>query len=140
DLIKDMNSNTNISMNLSLGGTNIFQTGFETVEFALDPYNGSSGIYGYGQHDEWNVFDRMRTRALKSMIENEYQDMFEKTYVDVIRRSRDGHLQFQDAVGSVPQLNTAFTDNYISRAFQMAAYTIAAHETLGMKRQIFFID
>ena len=140
DLIRDMNTSTNISMNFSLSGTNIFQTGQETVEFSLDPYYGSSGIYGYGDHEQWNVFDRMRTRAINSMLEHEYQDMFQKTYVDVLRRSRDGHLQFQEAVGSVPVLQTQFTDNYLSRSFQMAAYTIAAHEALGMKRQIFFID
>jgi uncharacterized protein (DUF1501 family) len=140
DLIKDMNTNTNISMNLSLSGTNIFQTGQETIEFALDPYDGSSGIYGYGDHDEWNVFDRMRTRAINSMLDKEYQNMFEKTYIDVVRRSRDGHAQFQDAIGNVPQLQTTFTDNYLSRSFQMAAYSMAAHEALGMKRQIFFID
>lgn len=140
DLIRDMNTNTNISMNFSLGGTNVFQTGQETIEFALDPYNGSVGIYGYGEHDDWNVFDRMRTQAVRSMIDHEYQDMFQKTYVDVIRRSRDGHIQFQDAVGNVPELQTQFTDNYLSQSFRMAAYSIAAHEALGMKRQIFFID
>lgn len=140
DLIKDMNTNANISMNLSLSGTNIFQTGQETIEFALDPYDGSSGIYGYGNNEEWNVFDRMRTRAINSMLDKEYQNMFEKTYIDVVRRSRDGHIQFQEAIGNVPQLQTTFTDNYLSRSFQMAAYSMAAHESLGMKRQIFFID
>jgi len=60
--------------------------------------------------------------------------------VDVIRRSRDGHLQFQEAIGNVPEFQTQFTDNYLSRSFQMAANSIAAHEALGMKRQIFFID
>jgi len=140
DIVRDMNNNPNISMNLSLSGTNIFQTGLETIEFALDPYNGSSGIYGYGDHDEWNVFDRMRTRAINSMVDHEYQNMFQKTYVDVVRRSRDGHLQFQEAIGAVPELQTTFTDNYLSNSFKMAAYTMAAHESLGMKRQIFFID
>lgn len=140
DLIHDMNNSPNISMNLSLSGTNIFQTGQNTVEFALDPYDGSSGIYGYGATDDWNVFDRMRTQAINSMVDYEYQDMFKKTYIDVIRRSRDGHVQFQEAIGNVPQLQTQFTDNYLSRSFQMAAYSIAAHEELQMKRQIFFID
>ncbi len=140
DIIGDMNNNPNISMNLSLSGTNIFQTGQNTVEFALDPYKGSSGIYGYGDVEEWNVFDRLRTKAINSMVDYEYQDMFSKTYIDVIKRSRDGHAQFQEAIGSVPELQTTFTDNYLSHAFQMAAYSIAAHEALGMKRQIFFID
>jgi uncharacterized protein (DUF1501 family) len=140
DLINDMNSNANISMNLSMSGTNIFQTGETTVEFALDAYDGSSGISGYGATEDWNVFDRQRTKALNSMIDHEYQDMFQKTYIDVIRRSRDGHAQFQDAIGNVPAFQTQFTDNYLSRSFQMAANTIAAHEGLGMKRQIIFID
>lgn len=140
DLINDMNNNPNISMNLSLGGTNIFQTGENTIEFALDPYNGSSGIYGYGNNEDWNVFDRMRTQAINSMVDYEYSNMFKKTYIDVIRRSRDGHLQFQEAIGNVPEFQTQFTDNYLSRAFQMAAYSIAAHEDLSMKRQIFFIE
>jgi uncharacterized protein (DUF1501 family) len=140
DLINDMNNNPNISMNMSMNGTNIFQTGESTVEFTLDPYDGSSGIYGYGATEDWNVFDRMRTKALKSMIDYEYQNMFQKTYIDVIRRSRDGHEQFQEAIGNVPTFQTAFTDNYLSRSFQMAANTIAAHEDLGMKRQIIFID
>lgn len=52
DIIKDMNSNPNISMNFSMSGTNVFQTGLDTIEFALDPYNGSSGIYGYGDVEE----------------------------------------------------------------------------------------
>jgi uncharacterized protein (DUF1501 family) len=140
DIIKDMNNSPNISMNLSLSGTNIFQTGETTIEFALDPYSGSSGITGYGDVEEWNVFDRLRTKAINSMVDYEYQDMFAKTYVDVIRRSRDGHVQFQDAIGNVPPFQTTFTDNYLSHAFQMAANSIAAHEALGMKRQIFFID
>jgi len=140
DLINDMNNNPNISMNLSLGGTNIYQTGVDTIEFALDPYNGSSGIYGYGATEDWNVFDRMRTQAINSMVDAEYSNMFEKTYIDVVKRSRDGHIQFQEAIGAVPEFQTQFTDNYLSRSFQMAAYSIAAHEALGMKRQIFFID
>jgi uncharacterized protein (DUF1501 family) len=140
DLVNDMNNNPNISMNLSLSGTNIFQTGENTIEFALDAYNGSSGINGYGNVEEWNVFDRMRTQAINSMVDHEYQNMFQKTYIDVIRRSRDGHVQFEEAIGNVPTLQTTFSDNYLSRSFQMAAYSIAAHEALGMKRQIFFID
>ena len=140
DIIKDMNNSPNISMNLSLSGTNIYQTGETTIEFALDPYNGSSGIYGYGDVEDWNVFDRLRTKAINSLVDFEYQDMFSKTYIDVIRRSRDGHVQFQDAIGNVPVLQTVFTDNYLSHAFEMVAYSIAAHEGLGMKRQIFFIE
>ncbi len=140
DLIHDMNINQDISMNVSLAGTNVFQTGESTIEYALDPYNGSIGIYGYGVTDMYDVFNTMRTRAIDNMLDQEYQDMFKKTYVDVIRKSRDANLQFQGALEVVPEFQTQFTDNYVSQSFRMVAKTIAARQALGMKRQIFFVD
>lgn len=140
DLIHDMNINQDISMNVSLAGTNVFQTGESTIEYALDPYNGSIGIYGYGTTDMYDVFNIQRTRAIDNMLDAEYQDMFRKTYVDVIRRSKDANQTFQSALEAVPELQTQFTDNYVSQSFHMVARTIAARQALGMKRQIFFID
>lgn len=140
DLIRDMNSSDKISMNLSLAGTNLFQTGNETIEFAIDPYQGSIGIEGYGSDNMYDQFNIIRGRALDSIIDHAYADPFQKTYIDVIKSSRDGHRQFSDALESAPELQTNFTDNYISNAFKMVARTISAHEQLGFKRQIFFID
>ncbi len=140
DLIRDMNSNQAISMNVSLSGTNVFQTGDSTIEYAIDPYNGSVGIEGYGQHDEWNVFDISRTKAIDNLLDYEYQDIFQKTYVDVIRRSRDGHIMFDEAIKTVGDFTTEFSDNYLSQSFAMVARTIAARQQLGVKRQIFYIN
>ena len=140
DMIRDMNTNQEISMNVSLSGTNIFQTGESTIEFAIDPYDGSVGIYGHGPTEYWDVFNRIRTETIDGMIDHEYDNMFKQTYVDVIRRSRDSNNQFQEALESTPALNTEFSDNYISRSFQMIARTMAARETLGMRRQIFYVN
>jgi uncharacterized protein (DUF1501 family) len=140
DLIRDMNDNQDISMNVSLSGTNIFQTGASTIEYALDPYNGSIGIYGYNPDDMYDDFNILRTRAIDNMFEKEYSNMFQQTYVDVIRRSRDANLQFEGALDQVPELQTEFSDNYISQSFHMISRVMAAREALGMRRQIFFID
>jgi len=140
DLINDMNSNQDISMNVSLSGTNVFQSGVNTVEFAIDPFNGSIGIDGYEEDNMYDVFNLMRTKAVNTMLDQEYQDIFKKTYTDVIRRSRDGHLLFDAALEKVGTLGTTFDDNYISQSFNMVARTIAARNDLGKKRQIFFVD
>jgi len=140
DMIQDMNTNQNISMNISLAGTNTFQIGTNTIEYSIDPYNGSIGIEGYGEFDRWNVYDNVRTQAVKSMIEAQYQDMFKKTYVDVIKNSRDAHLEFQAALNGGPTTNTTFEDNYFSQTFRMIARTISVQQALGMKRQTFFVD
>ncbi len=140
DLIRDMNTSTDISMNVSLSGTNVFQTGAETIEYAIDPNDGSVGIEGYGADNMYDVFNITRGTAIDNLIDHEYQDIFQKTYVDVIRRSRDGHILFNSALESVGALSTAFADNSVSQSFHMVARTIAARSQLGMKRQIFFIN
>ncbi|MBX2815854.1 MAG: DUF1501 domain-containing protein [Saprospiraceae bacterium] len=139
DLIRDMNSNDKISMNVSLSGTNVFQTGNETVEFTINPYGGSIGIDGYEKENMYDVFNIERTVAIDNMIDREYDDMFKQTYVDVIRKSRDGDLEFKAALEGATAINTEFSDNYISQSFRMIARTISARAALGMKRQIFFV-
>ncbi len=140
DLIRDMNQTQDISMNVSLSGTNVFQAGNNTIEYVIDPYQGSIGINGYERDNMYNVFNIQRSNAIDNLIEFEYEDVFKKTYVDVIRRSRDAHLLFQEALEEVGTLNTEFPDNYLAQSFNMVARTIAARDILGMKRQIFFID
>ena len=141
DIVKSMNSNDKMSMNLSLSGTNIFQTGNGTTEYTLDNVTGSVGIDGYGEGNMYNVFDSMRTTAIDRMVEHHYGDAFKQTYVDVIRNSRDAHLEFQAALETLPDLQTDFDENeYLSSSFKMVARTMGVHQRLGFKRQIFFID
>ena len=139
DLIHDMNINQDISMNISLAGTNLFQNGNQFTEFSLDPYNGATGIMGYGE-ESWNQISEMQTRAIDNMLDKQYQDVFKKTYVDVIRISRDASIQVQAALDQAGQLNTSFSDNNVSRSLEMAARMMKARETLGFRRQIFFVE
>ena len=140
DLIKDQNKEQNISMNISISGTNLFQEGNETIEYVIDRREGSTGITGYGVQGEWDYFNKARTRALDSLIDHNYKDIFQKAYMDVIRSGRDGHLKFSEALGSVPEFQTVYSETELSDSLKMIARTIASHEKLGFKRQIFFVD
>lgn len=138
DLIHDMNSNNNISMNVSLAGSNIFQTGENTVEYVVDPREGSTGIYGYNS-DDWDFY-QAKTNAINSMLDQDYQDIFKKTYVDVIKTSVDANEEFNAALEGLADFDTSFSDNDISKSFEMIAKIISQRETLGFKRQIFFVN
>lgn len=140
DLIKDMNQADQISMNISLNGTNLFQTGNETIEFSIDARNGALGIYGYAPDNMYDQFNIQRTKAIDTLLDYTYQDIFQKTYMDVIRTSRDGHKKFTAALENAPELVTQFSDTDLSQAFKMIARTISVHEDLQFKRQIFFVD
>ncbi len=136
DLLGSMNQNQNISMNISLAGSNVFQSGNTTVEYAIDPYDGSYGINGYD--DPW-LFGQLRKAGIDSLLEKQYQDVFKQSYIDVVKNAKTGHEQFSAATENI-NLSTNFSDNDLSQSFHMIAKTIAARNNLNVSRQIFFVN
>jgi len=140
DLIGDQNNNPNISMNISLAGTNLFQTGTGQTEFAIDRYSGSIGIDGHDPNSSW-IVNQLRTAAIDSMMEHQYQDMFKQTYSTTLVNAIDSHLEFQAALATFSGFNTVtFADNYFSKGLEMIAKTIAVRQQLNMSRQTFFLN
>ena len=137
DLLQSMNDNSTISMNVSLSGTNVFQYGQNTVEFSANVENGSEGIYGYG--GMYGV-DPARTEAIDRMLSHNYDDIYKKTYINILGNAKDASLEFRAAIDGVDEFTTPFSGNRVSQSFRMIAKAIAARDTLGFKRQIFFVN
>ncbi|WP_203256850.1 DUF1501 domain-containing protein [Hyunsoonleella ulvae] len=137
DLVQSMNSSTDISMNISLRGTNIFQQGDQITPYAIRN-EGSVGINGY-QGD--GFFNELKTEALNSMLERDYQDIYKNTYKNTIKASNDANLAFQTAVDGVQDFVTPLPEeNELAPQLRMVAKTIGARDTLGFSRQIFFVE
>ena len=134
DILHSMNNNQNISMSISLAGRNVFQSGSQTAEYTIRP-SGSTGIHGYGGG---SMIDRIRSSAVDSLMEQQYNDMFTQTYADVVSNAQDTHELFSSAVGGV-NLSSSFSQSYPSANLAMVARTIAARNTLDVCRQTFFI-
>lgn len=131
-------TNPNISMNISLSGSNVFQTGNNTVEFALNPQWGAIGMNGYG--DQW-LSSQLITEAVDNIVDAQYQDIFKKTYASTLKTARDGNIQYEEAEENATPIQTDFdTTSNLSLAFERIAKTINIRESLGMKRQIFFVE
>jgi len=139
DLLQAANGNSNISLNLSLSGSNLFQTGNETVEYTLDPTEGSRGIKNTDEwYDWWNP--SLHSIAINSQLDQTYADPFKQSYKEVVRISRDGHQLIVSALEGVSRFTIPFEETYLSQSFHMVAKMIAAREALGLQKQIFFID
>ena len=148
DMFTACNDNENISLNLSFAGNNVYQTGQSTVEYSLRP--GSGAVELQGIEAPWEI-PTARRNTINSMMDQYYDDIFKRTYVDVVRTGKEGAMEFNEAIDGIT-LNTEFTTgeyntagyeasaNYLGETFETIAKTIAARDTLGMKRQIFFID
>ena len=138
DMLNDMNTNQNVSMNISLAGTNIFQYGETLVEFAIDPYGGSPGIVGYDPPT--SPFNAKRKEGIDLLLGVDHPDMYKKTYTDILKNSLDGSIEFRAAMAQIGALSTFFSDNRISQSFKRITEVIKAREILGFKRQIFFVQ
>lgn len=136
DMVQSANANQDISMNISLSGKNIFQLGDTAAEYSILPTgNGSIGITGY---NGMQAFDQIRTAAVDSLLEKQYQDVFRSTYAETVKASQNTHELFSAAVGT-SNLNTSFSESELSQSMRMVARTINAREQLGVSRQTFFI-
>jgi len=135
DVLGAINHNPNISMNISLSGSNVFQSGNLTTHYTITE-NGSRGLRLYGGT---SPEARIRTTAVDSLLAMSYQHLFEQAFAARMRGAIDAHLEFSAAIAALPPLATVFSNTQLSQEFRMIAQTIAARETLGMHRQTFFI-
>ena len=136
DMVQSANTNQNISMNISLSGKNVFQLGQNTAEYSILPFGtGSIGITGYKGP---STFDQIRTEAVKSLLEKQYQDIFKQTYAETVKASQNTHELFSVAVGN-SNLVTTFSESELSQSLKMVARTMKVRQELGVKRQTFFV-
>ena len=136
DILGDVNNNPNISMNISLSGNNVWQTGVNTAHYTITA-NGSVGLRDYGEL--WPEA-QVLTNAVDSLLGLQYQHLFEKTFAQRMRGAIDAHLEFSAAIEALAPLTTEFSDTALSQRFRMIAQTIAVREVLGMRRQTFFVN
>lgn len=136
DLLTDtVNTNSAVSMNISLNSTNLFETGNSVVPYVVGR-NGATTLNGYGSTGAEN---RILTRTTDGLLEQTYRNLFEQTHSSIRRQSIDAAETFNTATNSVA-LNTVFPDTGLGNDLKMVARSIASRETLGQSRQIFFVS
>lgn len=135
DLMYTVNSNDLISMNVSLSGSNVYQSGNSVVEFTLST-EGATGIYDYNA--EWGTHPAKKA-AIQKLMQAKYKDPFKQTYVNTFNRALDGNVSFNRALQNGTVITTTFEDNNLGNSLKMIARTIALRKTLGFKRQIFYL-
>lgn len=135
DILAAGNSNQDISMNLSLSGTNLWQAGETVDEFTITP-QGSVGISVLGGTDPFEV---ILGQGLDNILDQTYNDVLKQTYAKKVKDSQTQHEVFTAALDDLTPLATQFSATGISRQLRMVAESIAIAGGLGMARQTFYI-
>lgn len=77
-----MNTNTSVSLTISVAGTNVFEVGNAVIPFQVSP-TGSFGLAGFNGTANANV----RLQAFKELLGQPHQNLLEKAYADTVTRS-----------------------------------------------------
>ena len=142
DLFESTNQSEFISMNISLGGMNLFQTGDRTVPYAVGS-NGATTLTAYGNTDrESAMYTRMLDGifpAADNEIDDRYQDLMARSMAQTVRGSAEAAIDFNAATQAVT-FQTQFAGESPSSQLQMVAKCIGAREALQQTRQVFFVS
>lgn len=138
DILHAGNSNQNISMNISLSGTNIFQVGNQSTEYAIRAAAG--GSVGINVLEGTSALDLALKSGAESLLAQQYQDIFKSTFTNKIKDSQANHEEFSAAISQAPALTTSFSENAVSANMELIAKTIAVRDQLNVTRQTFFIN
>ena len=124
-------------MNLSLSGNNILQTGNSSVPYITSP-NGVTLLNGYDKASG-NAQTIAKTNAVDSILSETYKNLYQGTLSTSNRASIDTGIEFDNAV--TPLATTeAFPSSQIGGRLEVISKVMQARTTLGMDRQIFFVE
>ena len=127
-----------LSMNISLAGTNLFQTGAK-----VNPYT----IFnrGDGANTVWS-FPELWTNGIdihavvRDLLGVEEENMLRREYSRRLKGAMDNRDTIVNAIRSAPEFETQFSDNYFSATLRQIARVIGARNVLGQGRQTFFVQ
>ena len=132
DLLVSMNGSAQVSMSISLAGTNTFQVGNQVFQYQVSP----AGTIGLDDVNYPGGATRMQ--AVQGMLDLPRQNLFEAEFARITQRSLANNALLANVLPGIT-LNTPFpANNDLAGQLAMIARLIAARSTLGMKRQIFF--
>lgn len=147
DLLHTLNENAEVSMSISLGGTNSFQVGTETTQYAVDT-EGSISFQGYGDNyaNALNSDDTFkstnagqRLKGFLDIMDLEPANVMQQAFAGKVKRAYENDRLLTEALADI-DIATPFPDSKAADQLRMVARLIAAQDKLNQKRQIFFVE
>ena len=146
DLLAQLNSIQTVSMNISLSGQNIWQSGQNVFAYTIEGNdssypNGAVGLSGYNpSFVNDGSLAQIRSSAVDSQMGQIYTNLFERTFLKSKKDAMDAYNIFANAV--VPTLpgSITFPATDLGQSLKMVARAIAGRSAMGATRQTFFIQ
>ncbi len=140
DILRDCNDPSSISMNISLSGVNIFETGNDVFPYSIGtggatPVNNYFANLNSTNSARYRVFSQIQTNLLGET----YSNLMSQTLADTHKISLDAAIAFNNSVNNVT-IVTPFDSDRLSQSMKKIAQVIGARVALGQRRQVFFVQ
>lgn len=141
DLLESLNASQNVPMNISLAGTNVWQSGQNAIEYTVNAW-GAESLRGYdpAETSPWSLTP-IRTRAVDEHLAVGYDHLITEAFQKKKTEAMAAYAQYNEATEAVslPE-SVIWPDSWFSRQMQRIARSIASHNALGHRRQTFFVQ
>ena len=137
DLVDAQNSNSQLSMLVTLGGINSFQRGNTVLQFAT----GAGGVPNLLMGPDNPVGVRGRIyNARDRILAAGYSNLHSAAHAAVTKKALDDQALLSSALPGATTLKTVFPNTTTAANLKMVAQLISVASSLGLKRQIFFVQ
>jgi uncharacterized protein (DUF1501 family) len=130
-----LESDDPLAMNVSLAGSNIWQTGAAALPYSISP-DGAVTLLGIDPESTVPGTPG-RTEAFLALLSS--PGLFQSEFGRIQRRAMDTAATVDAALQDQTPLTTDFPDDWLGRSLRMTARMIQARGELGVSRQVFFI-
>lgn len=127
-----------LSMNISLNGTNVLQTGAQAVPYNIHPNgDGAQTIWAYGDDGGYNS---KRKQMIDDIFGVQHDNLLRNEYAYRMRKAIDNAETFMEAIRQAPEIQTRFMEQRLSESLRQITRVIAVRHLLGASRQTFFVQ
>ena len=133
DLIMD--TQNPLSMNLSITGTNILQTGVNSLPYSLD----ASGVETFSALDPNKSWNNDRINVLTQLMAAEKHKLGQ-AHNDIYNRAQNNIDNVANAIKSVSEPSITYPENHLANQLKMVATLASSQQLLSQPRQVFFVS
>lgn len=147
DLMRDVNTDPRVSMNISLDGSNVWQSGASGAGYAVSPGNdrepegGAVALAGYRpDFDPQDPVANAFGAAVDGQLALTYRNLLQQTFADRRRQAAEAQALYSAATAGELPGNVAWPNSPLGRQLRQVARTIMGRDALGACRQTFFVN
>ena len=133
DLIMD--TQNPLSMNLSITGTNILQTGVNSLPYSLD----ASGVETFSALDPNKSWNNDRINVFTQLMAAEKHKLGQ-AHNDIYNRAQNNIDNVANAIKSVSEPSITYPENHLANQLKMVATLASSQQLLSQPRQVFFVS